>query len=226
MYPVCLCVLRFQHPRLVRKYILKLASYFEDHNIVRKVTEIQHNYSYEVVEKLDELITAGMKCAKQECRNDARLPWSEEIHEKMTQVNILRLYMSSLQNKIDCTDQIEKKQQLLKVLQPLPLTVKETTELLKVAQKQVRQLWKEYKSKRTTVIEDQEEAYIASWPDMCPIRAAQIFKNFKDSSGIYSELLTKRHKGMGLNSIEVTLPLEGKTLKYHAITDPPLNTAT
>ena len=162
----CICS---NHPRLVRKYIIKLASYFEDHNIVRKVTEIQHNYSYEAVEKLDKLITTGMKCAKQECRNDARLPWSPEIHEKMTQVNILRLYMSSLQNKIDCIDQIKKKQQSLKVQQPLPPTVKETTELLKVAQTQDRQLWKKYQSKQTTVIEDQEEAYIASWQDMCPI---------------------------------------------------------
>ena len=41
--------------------------------------------------------------------------------------------MSSLRNKIDHTDQIEKKQQLLKVQQPLPPTVKETTEILKVA---------------------------------------------------------------------------------------------
>ena len=51
------------HLRLVRKYILKLASYLEGHNIERKVTEIQHNYSYEAVEKLDELITSGMLCA-------------------------------------------------------------------------------------------------------------------------------------------------------------------
>ena len=75
--------------------------------------------------KLDELITAGMMCAQQECRNDTRLPWSENIHEKMTQVNILRLYMSSLWNKINYTNQIEKKQQSLKVQQPLPPTVKE-----------------------------------------------------------------------------------------------------
>ena len=121
------------HPQLVRKYVLKLAEYFEDHNIVRKVTEIQHNYSYEAVEILDELITAGMQCAKQVCRNDARLPWNEEIHETMTQVHILRLYMSSLRNKIDCNAQIEKKQLSLKLPLPLPPTEKETIELLKVA---------------------------------------------------------------------------------------------
>ena len=48
------------HHRLVQKYILKLAAYFEDHTIVRKVKKIQHEYSYEVVKKLYELITAGM----------------------------------------------------------------------------------------------------------------------------------------------------------------------
>ena len=46
------------HPRLVRKYIEELSAYFEGHNIVQKVTEIQHEYNYEEVEKLDELITA------------------------------------------------------------------------------------------------------------------------------------------------------------------------
>ena len=88
---------------------MKLAKYLKEHNIERKITEIQHKYSYEEVEKLDELITAGMMCAEQVCQNDVRLPWSEEIHEKMTQVNILRMYMSSLQNKIECNTQIKKK---------------------------------------------------------------------------------------------------------------------
>ena len=107
--PVEKCI-RSNHPRLLQKYILNLASYLEEHHIERKITEIQHNYSYEAVEKLDKLITAGMMCAEQECRNDARLPWSKDIHKKITQVNKLRLYMSSLQNNISCTNQIEKKQ--------------------------------------------------------------------------------------------------------------------
>ena len=49
---------------------------------------------------------------------------TKTIHEKMTQVNILRLYMSSLRNKVNCTDQIEEKQHTLKVKQDLPTTVK------------------------------------------------------------------------------------------------------
>ena len=214
--------IRSNHPRLVRKYLLKLAKYLKEHNIERKITEIQHDYSYEAVEKLDELITAGMMCAEQACRNDVQLPWSEEIHEKMTQINILRMYMSSLRDNTECTSQFEKKQQSLKVKQPLPPTVKETTELLKVAQKQVRKMWKDYQSKRTTLVEDQEEAYIASRPNMCPERAARIFKNLKDSGGIYSKLPTKRHKGGSLSNIEVPIPREGETLQYCTITDPPL----
>ena len=57
---------------------------------------------------------------------------------------------------------------------------------------------------------------------MCPLRAARILKNFKDSSGIYSEIPTKQHKGGGLNTIKVPLPLKGEILNYHTITDPPL----
>ena len=129
--------------------------------------------------------------------------------------------MSSLQNRNNCADQIEQKQQSLKARQPVPPTVKETSDLLKGLQKQVQKLWKEYQSKRTTVLEDQEEAYTASRPDMFPKRAARIFKHFKESSEIYSELPSKRHKGGGLNTIEVPLPLEGETLQYHTITDPP-----
>ena len=68
--------IRSNHPRIVRKYVLKLALYFEYHNIVREVKEAQHDYSYEAVEKLDELVTAGMLHAEQECRNNVRLPWS------------------------------------------------------------------------------------------------------------------------------------------------------
>ena len=48
---------------------------------------------------------------------------------------------------------------------------------------------------------------------MCPLRAARIFKNFKVSSGIYSELPTKRHKGKDLSTIEVPIPEEGGTLE-------------
>ena len=139
----------------------------------------------------------------------------------MTQVNILQLHLSSLRNRIICDNQIEKKQQSLKVPQPTPPTVKESSDLLKVLQKQVRKLWKEYQSKRTTVLEDQEEAYIASRPDMCPKRAARIFKNFKESSETFSQLPSKKHKGSGLNTIEVPHPLEGEELHYYTITDPP-----
>ena len=157
---------------------------------MRKVTEIQHEYSYKAVEKLDELITTGIICVEQECMNDMRLPWSEEIHEKITQVNRLRLYMSSLQNKVDRMDQIEKKQHTLKVKQDLPTTVKKTTELLKAAQKKDKKCGR-ISIQKTILLEDQGEAYIASRPNMCPLRAARIFKNFKDSNGIYSELPTK-----------------------------------
>ena len=88
--------IRSSHPRLVRKYIDKLSAYFEDHGILKKAREAQNYYKYKEVEKLDELITAGMLHAERECRNDLQLLWSKEIHECMTQVHILRIHLSSL----------------------------------------------------------------------------------------------------------------------------------
>ena len=46
--------------------------------------------------------------------------------------------MSSLRNKVDCTDQIEKKQHTLKVKQDIPTVITEITELLNAAQKQLQ----------------------------------------------------------------------------------------
>ena len=122
--------------------------------------------------------------------------------------------MSSLCNNIDCSNQIKKKQQSLKVKQHLPTTRIESTELLKDAQKQVQILWKEYQSKRTILQEDQKEAYVASRPNMNPDRTAKIFRKFKISSAIFSELLSKQHKGGSLNTIEVPIPKEGETPEY------------
>ena len=81
--------IRSNHPHLVRKYIENLSAYFEDHGVMKNAQVVQEEYNYEAVEKLYELITAGMLHAKHECRNDVRLPWSDEIHTLMTQVNIL-----------------------------------------------------------------------------------------------------------------------------------------
>ena len=112
---------------------------------MKKAQAVRDDYNYEAVEKLVELITAGMLHAEHECRNDIRLPWSKEIHTLMTQVHILRIHLSSLKNNIDCTTQIADaqiaaKQKSLKVQQHLPNLIKATTELLKSSQKDVCRL--------------------------------------------------------------------------------------
>ena len=102
---------------------------------MKKVTEIQYAYNFEAVEKVEELITAGVLYVERECRHNVRLSRSKEIHEIMIQANILQLYMSIFQNKVDCTDQIEKKQHTLKVKQYITKTIKDTKELIKMAKK-------------------------------------------------------------------------------------------
>ena len=60
------------------------------------------------------------------------------------------------------------------------------------------------------LLEDQEEAYVASRPNMYPERAARISRKFKIMSDIFSELMSKRHKGGGLNTIKVPIPKKGR----------------
>ena len=61
--------------------------------------------------------------------------------------------------------------------------------------------------------------YIVSRPNMCPLRVTIIFKTFKNSSGIYSKLPTKHHKGGGLSTFEIPILMEGDTLKHQTFTD-------
>ena len=146
-----------------------------------------------------------MSHSEHECRNDVRLPWSEVIHKIMTQVHILRIHLSSL-CKVDCKVQIKAKQKSLNVKQHLPDLIKNTIELLKSAHKDVRMIWREYQSRGTTLMQDQEEAYIASIPNMCPKQASRCFKKLQLASAVFSELPAKKHRGGGLSSINIPIP--------------------
>ena len=86
------------HPRLVKKYIEKLHKYFIDYNIVQKAKDAKY-YNPDKVEKLDELIIAGMLHAKKKYLNSLRMTWSKEINEVMTQFHVLKISPSSLRNK-------------------------------------------------------------------------------------------------------------------------------
>ena len=111
----------------------------------------------------------------------------------MTQVHILWIHLSSLRNKIDYEVQIEAKQKSLKVKQQPPDSIKDKTDLLKSAKKDIRIIWKKYQSKRTILMEDQEEAYVASRSNMCPKKAARCFKKLKIASDIFSKLPAKKN---------------------------------
>jgi hypothetical protein len=85
--------------------------------------------------------------AEDQCRIYHRQPWTKEVNEVMTTVNILRIHLSSLKNNIDCTKQILQKQSLLKKAIGLPTEINEATIALKLAQRNCRQLIKEQRTK-------------------------------------------------------------------------------
>jgi hypothetical protein len=159
--------------------------------------------------------------AEDQCRIHHRQPWTKEVNEVMTTANILRINLSSLKNNIDCSKQIAQKQSLLKKEIKVPNDVKEATEALKIAQKNCRKLIKEQRTKKTTIEEEQEAAFVAMNPEMDAKRAAQIFQRAKDTKQMMSELPSKMSCPGGISSILVPLPKEGEELEYQAITDGP-----
>jgi hypothetical protein len=163
----------------------------------------------------------GMLEAEETCRIYHRQPWSKEVNEAMTTANILRIHLSSLKNNIDCMKQIAQKQSLFKNEIELLQEIIAATIALRIAQKKCRQLIKEQRTKKTSMDEEQEAAFVAMNPEMDAKRAAQIFKRAKDTKQMMSELPSQMNCPGGISLILVPLPKEGLELEYFVITDGP-----
>ena len=213
--------IRGTHPSNITKYINHLHEYLEENDIFRLAKVQKHWYEEKRLEGLDRMITKGMLEAEEQCRIHHRQPWSKEVNEAMTTANVLRIHLSSLRNNIDCSKQIEQKQQLLLRRIVLPETVETTSIALRLAQKNCRTLIKEQRTKKTSMDKEQESAFVAMNPEMGAKRAAQIFKRAKDTKQMMSELPSKMNCPGGISSILVPLPKEGIKLEYMPITDGP-----
>ena len=75
------------------------------------------------------------------------------------------------------------------------------------------------RSFRTSLYEDQEQAFIEANPKLDPKRAARIFKTAQLTTEMMSEL-PKRSKNGAFNSIDVPVPQEGIELIHQDISDP------
>jgi hypothetical protein len=104
--------------------------------------------------------------AEEQCRIYHRQPWTKEVNEVMTTVNILRIHLSSVKNNIDCRKQISQKQTLLKNEIRLPSDIKEALVALSLAQKNCRKLIKEQRTKKTNINDEQEAAFVAMNPEI------------------------------------------------------------
>ncbi|OEU13908.1 hypothetical protein FRACYDRAFT_242262 [Fragilariopsis cylindrus CCMP1102] len=190
-------------------------------DIYRRVKLQKNWYEKKKLEALDREITAVMLEAEEQCRIHHREPWSEEVNEVMTTANILRIHLSSLKNNIDCSNQIQQKQLLLKHQIQLPEDIAEASKALSLAQKKRRKLIRDNRTKTTSIGEEQEAAYVAMNPEMDAKRAAQIFQRARDTKQMMSELPSKMNCPGGLSAVLVPLPKEGIELEYLAITDGP-----
>jgi hypothetical protein len=198
-----------------------LHDYLEGTDILQLAKVQKYWYEEKKLEDLDIMITKGMLEAEDQCRIHHRQPWSKVVNEVMTTANILQIQLSSLRNNINCSKQIEQKQQLLLHRIVLPTEIETTSIALRVAQKNCRTLIKEHRTKKSSMEEEQESAFVAMNPEMGAKRAAQIFKLAKDTKQMMSELPSKMNCPGGIPSILVPLPKEGIELEYFPITDGP-----
>jgi hypothetical protein len=214
--------IRGTHPGNITKYVEHLHEYLEERDMCRKVKVQKNWYEKKKLESPDRMITKGMLEAEDQCRIHHRQPWMKEVDKVMTTANILRIKLSSLKNNIDCTQQIAlKKQNLLKQEIILPEDIQETLIALRKAQKNCRTLIEEQRTKKTSIDEEQEAAFVAIYPEMNVKRAAQIFKRANDTKQMMLELPSKMKCLGGISSILVPLPKKGTELEYFAITDGP-----
>jgi hypothetical protein len=212
-------LIRGTHPSNITKYIKHLHAYFEERDMFRLVKLQKNWYEKKKLEKLDRNIMKGMLEAEEQCRIHHREPWSNEVNEVMTAANILRIQLSSIRNNLDCTKQIEQKQALFTNKIILPTTVRTVTIALRIAQKNCRTLIKERSTKKTTIDEEQEAAFVAMNPEMGTKRAAQIFQRARDIKQMMSELPSEKNCPGGVSSILVPLPKEGIKIEFLAITE-------
>ena len=71
-------------------------------------------YDCEKVETLDKVITQGMLNAEQQCKHYQRLPWCPAINDLVTKINMMKLSLTSMNNKIDMAKQIKSQRKNLK----------------------------------------------------------------------------------------------------------------
>ena len=160
----------------------------------RKQKKAKHYYDADKIVKLDELITAGMLHAESKCRNVLRLPWSKEINEVMTKFNILKIHLSNLRNNIDCSKQIEKKEQLPNKENNPPTDNHRHSHSTQKSLARSQDLLRGVPIKKNHATGRPGGSVIASHPNMDPTKATKIFNNAKIASNIFSELPKQKTK--------------------------------
>ena len=216
--------IRGDQPSNVTKYIKFLANYIEEHNLIQKATQLQHQcyFTADDANQLDALVTRGMLLAESKCRQAYRLPWTKETHEIMTATNILRSCISAFRNRIDLPTSVDKKMATLTTKFNLPTTLDEANTMLRASQKKSRRIKKETTAYQSKAYEEREEAFVEIHRDTMGTKKAKIiFRRGEDTKQMMKTLPKTKHNGGALMRIEVPIPTEGDTLQYMEITDGP-----
>ena len=84
--------------------------------------------------------------AEHQCKHSQQLPWRSEINELVTKINMMKLTLTSMNNKIDMTIQIASQRMNLKTDFLIPTIKDELLKGIREARQQIRLEWKKKRS--------------------------------------------------------------------------------
>jgi exonuclease III len=150
-------ILRSRDVKGREKYVEAVAKYMEDHRVLQRLLEVSESPTPEVekIEKIDRDISRAMAHAINKIRRVYTSPFSPQIKQARLRRRFYKLHLSMILNNLDLRTQLESLTKELDDELPAPTTIEESKQLLRDAQKNVREITKKAAELRVTYLEEQ-----------------------------------------------------------------------
>ena len=152
-------ILKSRDSKASEAYVEAVAKYMEDHRVLQRLMEVSEaeHPNQEKIEAIDRDITRAMTHAINKIRKVYTSPFSPQIKQARLRRRFYKLHLSMLSNSLDLRTQLESLEKVLDETLPFPNNIEEAKQLLRSAQKYVRDVTKRAAELRKTYLEEQAQ---------------------------------------------------------------------
>jgi hypothetical protein len=138
-------------------YVKAVHKYLVDHKVPERIAKMDasDNPNMEECERIDNDITRAMAHGMNKICKLYTSPFSPQVKQARLWRRFYKLHLSMLRNRLDLAKQLESLAEVLDEELPAPENVEQAQQLLRAAQKHVRQVNKQASELRSTHLEDQ-----------------------------------------------------------------------